>query len=286
MMGRGRGSSIPSEKGVTQNRNIWIPSTPDKPVLQRSNTAQSEIHENQIGGENWLDLIDIYEDYLRNKQPHSFDLNRSEGLIYGEHHHEGVPPAESYSKLQQSQDIAPVEAYNRLPLSFNPYGCTGVSSLEHNNQNLSMPQKFKSLNQNSGRVGSYVQNLGEVVPQKVNSLAELTGTMNAMHVCSSNGSPDPGTFSVAKPTITCPFPQFECNQVAYTSVGGRVQQNHMLHGSNQVAYATNGAGFQQHHAFHGNHDAGGYNRQEIPNSEYIACKISIFTCPLAFLNDS
>lgn len=297
-MNLGRGFPVPLEKGVAQNGNIWIPSTPDKPVLQRSNNAQSEIPQNQIEGESWSDLVDMYEDYLRNKQPHKFDLNRTIGLNYREHNNQGFAPVETYDRLQQnssptgivglksrvqnSRDVAPVEAYNRLPLNFSPTGCTGVNSVEHNLQDVSILQKFGSLNPNAGRIGSYAQNLGEVVrPQKVNSLAELLGMGSVMRAPPSNGSPNRSTCFVGKPTVICPLSQVESNQVAYASVGTRLQQNHILQESNQVAYATVGEKLQQTHILHANCDVGGYNLQEMTNSEYITCETSflnLFFC--------
>ncbi|KAH6760448.1 HhH-GPD base excision DNA repair family protein [Perilla frutescens var. frutescens] len=263
-MEQGRGSSITWEKEVTQNGNIWIPLTPDKQVLQSSNNTWSDMQQNQIGEENWHDLIDVYEDYLRNKQPHSFNLNKSEGVICTEHNHEGVPPAKNHSRLQQNlspncQDVAPVEVYNSLPLNCNPNSCTGVNNLE---QNVSILQRLRSLNQNSGEV---------VPPQEVNSFADLMNIMSAKRSHSSNGSPDGSTFLEGYPTISSPVSQVESNQVAYASAGLRVHQNHILHGSN--------AGFQQREIFYGNHDGAGYNQQEILNSRPSVAKDTLNLTP-------
>ncbi|KAL8538774.1 hypothetical protein ACS0TY_000692 [Phlomoides rotata] len=189
-MDLGRGFLIPLEKGVAQNGNTWIPSTPDKPVLQSSNSAQSEVPVDQIGGQNWDDLVDIYGELLRSKQPHKFDLNESLGVDYREHNNQGVAPVETYNRLQQNlssagmvglnsmvqncQSVASVEACNSLPLNFRPSSCIGVNDVGHNIRDDAALKKFRKLNQKAARIGSCVQNLGEVVPpQKVNSLTKV-----------------------------------------------------------------------------------------------------------------
>lgn len=94
-MDLGRGFPIPFAKGVAQNGNTWIPSTPDKPVLQSSYTAQSEVPVDQKGKQNWDDLLDIYGEFLGGKQPHKFDLNEALGVDYREHNNQGVTPFET-----------------------------------------------------------------------------------------------------------------------------------------------------------------------------------------------
>nr|AVP26969.1 DEMETER-like DNA glycosylase [Salvia miltiorrhiza] len=323
IMGQGRGSSAPWEKGVTQNGNIWIPLTPEKLVLQSSNNASSEIQQNQIGRQNWHNLVDVYEDFLRNKQPHSFDLNRIESPSYTEHNHKGVPPAENYSRLQPnlpatgnlglngkvqtSQAVAPVEAYNRFPLNSDRNGCTGVDDLQLNNQNISILQKLRCLNHNAGRIGSYVQNSGEVVSnQEVSSFADLMCIVNAKRSPPSNGSPYRSSFLEGKPAVPSPVSKVESNhpyaslgvraqknhilqgsnQVGCTSVGVRAQQNHILHESNHVAYATVGAGFPQSHIYYENHDGGGYNQQEILNSRPLVAKSALNLTPRSEARES
>ncbi|KAA8539186.1 hypothetical protein F0562_025878 [Nyssa sinensis] len=59
-MNFGRGFSIPKENNV-QIRNSWLPVTPEKPILQRSNPIQ----ENQLGRENWQELVGIYSGFLQ-----------------------------------------------------------------------------------------------------------------------------------------------------------------------------------------------------------------------------
>ncbi|KAI3458882.1 hypothetical protein Pfo_015545 [Paulownia fortunei] len=267
-MNLGRGFSIPQGKGVIQNGDIWIPSTPDKPVLQRSNNAQSEMPQNQIREENWQDLLGIYTGVLQNEVcnglPQKFNLNSLVGPNSREHNIQGFAPVNTYNSLQQnpnptgvvglnsgvqiSRDVAPVETYNRLLQDFNPTGHIRVNSgMEDNNQNVSTLQKVRRLNQNAGRIGSYVHNLGEVVPpQKVNSLAELMGMKSAAHAPPSNGAPNRSTCALGRPTIICPHSQLESNQVVtYASVGAKLQQSHMLHADR---------------------DVGGYNLQQMPNS--------------------
>lgn len=261
-----------------QNGDIWIPSTPHRPVLQGSSNAQSEIRQNQTGRENWGSLIDIYEDFLQNKKPHGFDLNVSEDPSLGERIYQGVPPAENYSswqqsspqagilgmngKVQNSEDVAPVEAYNMYPLN------SGVNNLELNNQNVGLLNKLGSLNPNAGRNGSYSQNLGEVVSsQEVSSFAELMSVVNATHSPPLSGTLYRGSFCEAMPTVTRPVPQLVTNN-PYASVGVRAQQNHILHGSNHVAYATVGAGFPRSHVQREYQDGGGYNQQEHLNSKF------------------
>lgn len=292
-MEQGGGSSF-WEKGVMQNGNRWIPSTPQRPVLQGSSNAQSEIRQNQTGRENWGSLIDMYEDLLQNKKPHGFDLNVSEDPSLGAQNYEGVPPAENYSswqqslpqtgilgmngKVQNSQDVAPFEAYNMYPL--NP----GVNNLELNNQNVGMLQKLGSLNPNARTDGSSSQNLGEVVSsQEVNSFSELMRVVSAKHSPPLNGTLYRGTFCEAMPTVTRPVSQLVSNN-PYASVGVRAQQNHILHASNHVAYATVGAGFPGSHVQREYHDGGGYNQQEILNSKYTLARKILFTFFLFYCN--
>ncbi|XP_047969418.1 protein ROS1C-like isoform X2 [Salvia hispanica] len=294
MMEQGRGSSVPWEKGVTLNGNIWIPSTPDKMVLQSSNNARPEMKQNQIGQHTWHNMVDVYEHLLRDQQPPRFDLNRREGPSYTEYNHEGVPPAGNYSrphqnmppttnlgmngKVQISQDAAPVEAYNWFPSNPVQNNCIGV-------------------NQNAGGNGSNLQNIGEVVTrQEVSSFADLMCIMNANDSPSPNGLPYRSSVLEGKPAITCPISQVESNQlygpvgagpeqnyiflgsnhVGCASVGVRAQRNHVLHESNHVAYATVGAGFPLSHIYCGSHDdGGGYNQQEIPQSRPSVAKSAL-----------
>ncbi|KAL1532086.1 protein ROS1C-like isoform X2 [Salvia divinorum] len=290
MVEQGRGSSVPWEKGVTLNGSIWIPSTPDKMVLQSSNNARPEMKQNQIGQHNWHNMVDVYEHLLRDQQPPRFDLNRREGPSYAEYNHEGVPPAENCSRLQQNlpptrnsgmngevqinQDDAPVEAYNRFPLNSDRINCTGV-------------------NHNAGGNGSDVQNLGEVVSrQEVSSFADLMCIMNAKRSPSPNGLPYRSSVLEGRPAIPCPVSQVESNHlyasagagphqnhifpgsnhVGCTSVGVTTKRNHILHEGNHMAYAPVGAGFPQSHAYYGSNDDGGYNLQKIPKSRPLVAK--------------
>ncbi|XP_042031738.1 transcriptional activator DEMETER-like isoform X1 [Salvia splendens] len=293
MMEQGRGSSVPWEKGVTLNGSIWIPSTPDKMVLQSSNNARPEMKQNQIGQHTWHNMVDVYEHLLRDQQPPRFDLNRMEAPSYTEYNHEGVPPAGNYSrphqnlppttnlgmngKVQISQDAAPVEAYNWFPLNSDQNNCVGV-------------------NQNAGGNGSNLQNIGEVVTrQEVSSFADLMCIMNAKDSPSPNGLPYRSSVLEGKPAIPCPVSQVESNHlyapfgagpeqnhiflgsnhVGCASVGVSAQRNHVLHESNHVAYAMVGAGFPQSHIYCGSHDGGGYNQQEIPQSRPSVAKSAL-----------
>lgn len=309
----GRGFSIPLEKGVAQNGNTWIPSTPDKPVLQSSNSAQSEVPVDQIGQQSWDDLVDIYGEFLRYKQPHKFDLNEALGVDYREHNNQGVAPVETYNWLQQtgivglnnmvqnSQGVASVEACNSLPVNFRPSGCIGANYVGHNIRDDGTLKKFRNLNHNAARIGSCMQNLGEVVPpqkvnsltevlppqkvnslgevvnslgevvrpQKVHTLAELMGMRSVTRDSSSNVSPKGSTFFMGKHTIICPLSQGENSQVAYASVGAGFQQNHNFHDRNHVAYAMVGNKLHQDHILRVSNDVGRYNLEEMPNSEFI-----------------
>ncbi|KAK4431093.1 Transcriptional activator DEMETER [Sesamum alatum] len=265
-MNLGKGLSIPWEKGVMQNGEIWIPATPEKPVLQRAHIAQSEMPESQLGGGNWQDLLGIYTGLLQNEaangQPQKFNPNVVPGPYGRGCSVQGVAPVEMYNRLQQnynpagvvpgstrvqsSRDAAPVGNYNRLPRNFNPSDRIGINIMDRNTQDVRTLQNFRSLHQNAGGVGSGVQNVGDTVPpQKVNSLAELMGMRSATRAPLPNLAPNESTYVVGRPTSICLHSQGESNQMAYTSVGGKHQQNHILHASG---------------------DGGGYNLHEMPKS--------------------
>ncbi|KAK4385627.1 Transcriptional activator DEMETER [Sesamum angolense] len=265
-MNLGKGFSVPWEKGVMQNGEIWIPATPEKPVLQRGNSAQSEIPETQIGEGNWQDLLGIYTGLLQNEaangQPQKFNPNVVLGPNGRERSVQGVAPVETYNRLQQnynptavvpvstrvqsSRDVAPVGNYNRLPWNFNSSDRISINIMDRNIQDVRTLQHSRSLNQNAGGVGSSVQNVGEAIPpQKVNSLAELMGMRSATRALPPNLAPNESTYVVGRPTSICLHPQGERNQMAYASVGGKHQKNHILHAIG---------------------DGDGYNLHETPNS--------------------
>ncbi|KAL0401773.1 UNVERIFIED_CONTAM: Transcriptional activator DEMETER [Sesamum latifolium] len=265
-MNLGKGFSVPWEKGVMQNGEIWIPATPEKPVLQRANSAVSEMPETRRGEGNWQDLLGIYTGLLQNEaasgRPQKFNPNVILGPNGRERSIQGVAPVETYNRLQQnynptgvvpvstrvqsSRDVAPVGNYNRLPWNFNPSDHIGINIMDRNIQDVRTLQNSRRLNQNVEGVGSSVQNVGEPIPpQKVNSLAELMGMRSATRAPPPNLAPNESTYVVGRPTSICLHSQGERNQTAYASVGGKHQQNHILHASG---------------------DGDGYNLHEMPNS--------------------
>ncbi|KAL0317330.1 UNVERIFIED_CONTAM: protein ROS1A [Sesamum angustifolium] len=251
-----------------QNGEIWIPATPEKPVLQRGSSAESEIPETQIGEGNWQDLLGIYTGLLQNEaasgRPQKFNPNVVLGPNGRERSVQGVAPVETYNRLQQnynptavvpvstrvqsSRDVAPVGNYNRLPWNFNSSDRIGINIMDRNIQDVRTLQHSRSLNQNAGGVGSSVQNVGEAIPpQKVNSLAELMGMRSATRAPLPNLAPNESTYIMGRPTSICLHPQGERNQMAYASVGGKHQQNHILHAIG---------------------DGDGYNLHETPNNNW------------------
>ncbi|KAK6136029.1 hypothetical protein DH2020_030239 [Rehmannia glutinosa] len=253
-MNLGRGFPVPQEKGVAQNGNIWIPSTPDKPILHRSNNPQSEMPQNQMADENWQDLLGIYSGVLQNDVsnglPQKLNLN---SLI-------GPSPVETYNTLQQKSNPTRVVGVNsKVQNSRN----AATQNFNTNNiQDFSTLQKFGSLNRNASIGSSNMQNLGEVVyPQKVNSLAELMDMNRARCAPPPNGS----TFVVGRPTNICPHSLVESNQATYASVGAKLQLSHILHA---------------------NRDVGGCNLQEMPNSRPSLCNYNLNLPPRPEAGDS
>ncbi|KAG8380597.1 hypothetical protein BUALT_Bualt06G0032000 [Buddleja alternifolia] len=250
-MNPGRGFSIPREKGVIQNGDIWIPATPNKPVLQRSGYSQPEMPQNQIvGSEDWQDLLGIYTGLLQdepcNEPPQKFSQNNVVGPNNREHN---IRVQQIFNPngliglnhgLQNSRDVVPVETYNGHFRTLNPTGPIGLN-----------PREYSSSIQRVGSTGSYVQNLGEVVPpRKVDSLAELMGMKSVTHAPTSTGAPYRSTNVVNKPISICPHSQGESNVRDYASFRMTHQQDHVVH--------ANGG------------DTGGYNLQETPNSRLSA----------------
>ncbi|KAL7147119.1 hypothetical protein ABFS83_06G087000 [Erythranthe nasuta] len=227
-MNLGRGFHVPREKGVMQNGGNWVPSTPDKPiVLQMSNNVESETPRNQMGEENWMDLLGIYSDVLQNEVSNAVANEVSNALpqefdLHSPNNVQGVAPVETYNTLQRSnRDFAPPEVYNRPPHNFGGAGVNRVDH-RHNFEDVSTMNKFGSSNQNPGEV---------VLPQKVHSLAELMGMRRAPCAPTSYGAPNGSNYVVG----------------------------------NHVNYAVGGANLQQNPALHARCNGGGYNLQEMPN---------------------
>lgn len=264
-----RGFSVPQEKGVIQNGDVWIPATPEKPVVERPNQVLVGMQQNQIGEENWQELIGIYSGVLRDEACSELPLECNPNSHVVLNHEEltirDVAPAATYNRVPQNfrptglvglsggehnvQDVAFVETCNRLlPQSSNSTGLVGMNHRKHNIQGVAAPvEKFRSFNQNDRSTGSYLQNIGDVVPpRKVNSLDELMGMRSNLNAPTTNG--DRITFVVDKPTSIGPHSQVERNWKTYRPDSMTLLQNHILHA---------------------NQDIGGFNLQQIPKSKQI-----------------
>ncbi|XP_059665988.1 protein ROS1A-like [Cornus florida] len=65
-MNFGRGFPIPPENDI-QIRGSWMPVTPDKPILQRSNSIPVERQGNRVERGDWQELVGMYEGVLQEK---------------------------------------------------------------------------------------------------------------------------------------------------------------------------------------------------------------------------
>ncbi|KAI3470567.1 hypothetical protein Pfo_027230 [Paulownia fortunei] len=263
-MNLGRGFSVPQEKGVViQNGDVWIPATPEKPVVHRPNHCPVGMQPNQMGAGNWEDLLGIYSGVLQDETcsglPPKCNPNSHVGLNRGEPTIRDFAPVATYKRVAPQNfkptgfvglncrehnvgDVAFVETSNRLPQSSNPTGLVGMNHREHNIQDVIPVEKFRRFNQNDRYVGSYLQNLGDVVPpQKVNSLTELMEMKRSLNGPPTNG--DRISHVVDKPSG--PHSQVERHWKTYKPDSMMLLQNHILHT---------------------NQDIGGYNLQQIPNS--------------------
>ncbi|KAL6586276.1 hypothetical protein OROMI_001264 [Orobanche minor] len=207
---------IPREKGVIQkNGNIWIPSTPDKHVSQRSNNAQSDIQQNQTGEENWQNLLGIYTGVLRESLA---------GPSPEDHNIRPVPPGETFNRFGQNQNPTMVfgpsnkgqSSQNITNRVSNATDGTGASNV----RDFITLEEFARFSQNARSVSSSssVRNSVEVVlPKKVNSLAELVDTTRTHP---SGGTPNRSISAVVRPTNIYLHSQVESNRVAHAPFGG------------------------------------------------------------------
>lgn len=151
-----RGFSVPMEK-----TDVWAPVTPEKPVEQRPNHFPVGMQQNQKQDENWQDLLGIYTHFLQDQSCGVVGINPTE------------PPIQNISQNSSA----------------------GLDGVNHWNRGIQDVDKLRSFGQNCGKAGSYLQNLGDVVPpQQVSSLAELLGisgnTLNAPAMKASSISQD------------------------------------------------------------------------------------------------
>ncbi|KAH6761902.1 HhH-GPD base excision DNA repair family protein [Perilla frutescens var. hirtella] len=245
-----RGFSVPMEK-----RDVWAPATPEKPVL-RPNQTPSGMQQNQIGVENWQDLLGFYTDVLQDElppgwQPNSrVDVNQGEpaienfagvGVNQREQTIQNVAPVAVLNKgLHNVEGVASAETCNRLL----PYssGSAGVVEMSHWNggiQDVAPVDKFRSFDLNAGNAGSYLQNVDDVVPPlKVSSLAELLGMRSRLNAPTTNGD----------------------------RIISAVEKHSSISQHSQVERNWEDSIPQQNHILHANPDIGGYNLQQMPSS--------------------
>ncbi|CAA3007926.1 transcriptional activator DEMETER-like [Olea europaea subsp. europaea] len=234
-MSLGRGFSIPRDKGAIRNGNPCIPLTPEKPILKRSSHLPAEL---QPGSKNWQDLLGIYTGFLQDEtcngaqqnftRPGFIGQNRADFII-----NRDVGPIEELRSFNQNNGNGDPYIKNYPPTALLGHQNHG----QHSNRDVALIENFGSFNQNARNVGSYLQHLGNDTPQKVNSLAELLGTENAVHKPSRIETANIGSFVVE--TILNPHPQVLTDRTGYKNTSSTFQQNH-------------------------NQDGGGYSPQQIP----------------------
>ncbi|XP_075485377.1 transcriptional activator DEMETER-like [Primulina tabacum] len=266
-MNIGRGMSIPLEKEVVKNGDIWVPPTPEKPGVHRSSYVAAEMQQNLTVAENWCDLLGIYTDLLQdetgNHLPPGFNPCSLAGLNHGELGHNvapietcnGLPPnlnATSFIDLNRKsdvQDLTFVETCHRIPQDLNPTSFVGQNQweLEHGLRDVAPVENLRILNQYGGTVGSYVQNLDVVPPQKVDSLAELMGTNKHPLPTLTNGPPNRSASIIGNSTIF--------NQ-------------HSLARSNGKMHDSNSSILLQNHILNENWHVGGHNLQQISTNTF------------------
>ncbi|XP_073126216.1 transcriptional activator DEMETER [Henckelia pumila] len=252
-MNQGRGMPIPLENKVMKSGEIWVPPTPEKPVLQRSSHVAAEMQQNPVGAENWSDLLGIYTGFLQDEisnglppgfNPPGFDTFSHVGLNHGELGQQvapretcnGLPPnlnATSFIDLNQEcsvQDLTFVETCNRIPQESNPTGFVGQKrwELEHSLRDVAPVENLRILNQYGGTVGSYAQNLDVLPPQKVDSLAELMGTNKHPRTTLTNGPPNRPASIIGNSTIINQHSLVRSNGKMHGSTSSMLLQNHLL----------------------------------------------------------
>ncbi|KAL2539809.1 putative transcriptional activator DEMETER [Abeliophyllum distichum] len=90
-----------------QNKNPWIPVTPEKPVLQRSSGTPAEVLGNQVEMTNWQELLGIYSGLLQGEMTcngrQNFSPIRFVDLNHEEHDHRDVDAVERMPYLRHKQ---------------------------------------------------------------------------------------------------------------------------------------------------------------------------------------
>ncbi|XP_073315395.1 transcriptional activator DEMETER-like [Primulina huaijiensis] len=261
-MNVGRGMPIPLENKVVKSGEIWVPPTPEKPVVHRSSHVAAEMQQNLMGAESWSDLLGIYtgllQDETSNQLPPGFNPCSHVGVNCGELSQNvtpietcnGLPPnlsGTSFIDLNQEynmQDLTFVETCNRIPRDLNPTSFVGQNrwELEHSLRDVAPVENIRILNQ----YGAYVQNL-DVLPQKVDSLAELMGTNKHPYTTLTNGPPNKPASIMGNSTII--------NQHSL------VRNNGKMHGSSSSILLQN-------HILNENWHFGGHNLQQISTNTF------------------
>lgn len=195
-----RGFSVSKEK-----RDVWAPLTPEKPVIPRPNQVLVRMQQNQIGGENWQDLLGFYTDVMQDEScglPPSWNPDSHAGVSQRDPTIQNFAPVASLNKVPQNigptgavgqhnvEGVAFVESSDMLlPCSSGAAGLVGMNHWNRDIQDVVPVDKFRGLDQNARNVGSYLLNVGgDVPPRKVNSLAELLGMRSTLNAPTTNPS--------------------------------------------------------------------------------------------------
>lgn len=180
-----------------ENRDVWAPVTPEKPVEQQSNPVPVGMQQNQedqegAGDENWQDLLGIYTDVLQDEScglPPAWNPNSCIGVNQVEPPIDNFAPASTnigpagVVGLQNRHGVSSGETGNTmLPCSSSSAGLVGVNHWHCGIPDVAPVDKYRGFDQDAGNAGSYLQNVGDAAPpRKVNSLAELLGIGNSLN---------------------------------------------------------------------------------------------------------
>ncbi|XP_051130778.1 transcriptional activator DEMETER-like [Andrographis paniculata] len=214
-MNLGRGLSIPQENGVIQNGDIWVPTTLGNPILVRPNNGHPQMLNNPRQ-ETWLDLLGIYGGVLNDSADvlsQKFVPNSQVATC-----NRMQQPSNSVRQktvLLNSTQVIPSDSYGNIPQSYN--------------RNLLNDEfgRFPRFGNLDPRIPTSVQTFSEVVPQGINSIAELMSRANSTYVPISNSTPSRSSYVMSRPAVACPNSLTESSQMSYRPVGVKVHRNQM-----------------------------------------------------------
>lgn len=188
-----------------EKRDVWAPLTPEKSVIPRPNQVPVRMQQNQIGGENWQDLLGFYTDVMQDEScglSASWNPDSHASVSQGDPTIQNFAPVASLNKVPQN--IGPTGVVGRhnvegvafaescdmlLPRNSGSAGLVGMNHWNRDIQDVIPVDKFRDLDQNARNVGSYLLNVGDVVPpRKVHSLAELLGMRSTLNAPTTNPS--------------------------------------------------------------------------------------------------